>query len=179
MEAVLDELAAGGYGRLSMQRVAARAGVGKSALYRRWSGRHEMVMDVVARLGSHEGEPPDTGSLAGDLRELLLEMRSWLAHPRLAQILPDLLAESRRSEDLAEALWSRLAAPRRAWSLAVLERARARGEIAEAGDSVASELITDIVGSVPFWRSTVHGADIDDECVERLAAMLACGLGSR
>ncbi|GAA3156686.1 helix-turn-helix domain-containing protein [Nonomuraea salmonea] len=43
-EAVLDELAENGYARLSMEAVAKRAGVGKSALYRRWASKQEMAM---------------------------------------------------------------------------------------------------------------------------------------
>ena len=68
IDAVLVEFAAVGYGRLSMQRVAARAGVGKSALYRRWPGKQEMVADAMARLGVPDVPPPDTGSLRADLQ---------------------------------------------------------------------------------------------------------------
>ncbi len=177
VEAVLTELGECGYGRLSMQRVAARAGVGKSALYRRWPGREEMVIDVVARFGVPDLPLPDSGSLAGDLRELVREMRDWLAHPRLAPVVVDLMAESRRSPRLAAAFRDGLAGPRRHRSSAVLERAVARGEVGRL-DPVDVDLVLDVLGSVPFWRVAVHGADIDDAQVDGLVRMVVRGLGA-
>jgi AcrR family transcriptional regulator len=177
VEAVLAELAEVGYGRLSMQRVAARAGVGKSALYRRWPGKDCMVVDVVGRFGVPDDPAPDTGTLAGDLRELVGGMRDWLDHPRLGLVLPDLLAEARRSPDFAAAFRERLAGPRRARSRAVLERAVARGELpAGRAGGADAELVVDVLGSVPFWRLTVHGAPLDDDLADRLVALVVRGL---
>jgi len=50
LTAALDQLEEFGYERLSMDQVARRAGVGKAALYRRWSGKLEMVVDALAGL---------------------------------------------------------------------------------------------------------------------------------
>lgn len=177
VEAVLAELTETGYGRLSMQRVAARAGVGKSAVYRRWPDREEMVMDVIGRFGVPDRPPAETGSLVGDLCELVRAMRDWLAHPRLAPIVVDLLAESRRSPRLAAAFRYGLAGPRRRWSQTVLARAVARGEIGPVGD-LDVDLVMDVLGSVPFWRLAVHGADIDDKQMDGLVRLVACGLGA-
>ncbi|GAA1854253.1 MULTISPECIES: TetR/AcrR family transcriptional regulator [Pseudonocardia] len=177
VDAVLAELAEVGHGRLSMQRVAARAGVGKSALYRRWPGKDEMVMDVVGRFGVPAEPPPDTGTLVGDLHALVVGMRDWLDHPRLASIVPDLLAESRRSPRLAEAFRERLSGPRRDRSREVLARAVARGEITpEQAGGVEAELVVDLLGSVPFWRVAVHGGPIDDEGAAALARLVARGM---
>ena len=67
-EAVLDELAEQGYSRLSMEAVAKRAGVGKSALYRRWASKQDMALAVIAEFSVAKATFPDTGSLRGDLR---------------------------------------------------------------------------------------------------------------
>ena len=97
--AVLDELADHGYGAFSMNSVAHRAGVGKAALYRRWRSKEPMVVEVVAPFATVNAEPPNTGSLDGDLRSLLAGLRDVLAQPRVARIATDLFAESLRSSD--------------------------------------------------------------------------------
>ncbi|MFD0663561.1 TetR/AcrR family transcriptional regulator [Thermocatellispora tengchongensis] len=80
-EAVLDELAEQGYARLSMEAVAKRAGVGKSALYRRWPSKQEMAISVISEFSLAQIEVPDTGSLRGDLRATLDTVMRWLTHP--------------------------------------------------------------------------------------------------
>ena len=85
-EAVLAELTEHGYGRVSMEAVAKRAGVGKSALYRRWPSEQDMVIAALAELSVPAAEVPDTGSLRGDLRSMLQAVHDWLADPRIAAI---------------------------------------------------------------------------------------------
>ncbi|MFC5062482.1 TetR/AcrR family transcriptional regulator [Actinomycetospora atypica] len=174
LDAVLQEFAEVGYGRLSMQRVATRAGVGKSALYRRWPGKEEMVADAMARLGVPEDPPPDTGSLRGDLRALGEDMRAWLTTPAVRPVTSDLLAELARSPGLAEVFRSALAGPRRRRARAVLDAAVRRGEVPD--DEILLDLVVDVLGSAPYWRMTVLGEEVDDGYLDRLAGLLAQGL---
>jgi AcrR family transcriptional regulator len=102
--AVFEELAERGYQGLSMDRVAARAGVGKAALYRRWRSKQTMLVDVVARVGSEAALPPDTGSLRGDVLAFIEEVLVVLQHPVAGRVITDLAAEAQRSEELADAL---------------------------------------------------------------------------
>jgi AcrR family transcriptional regulator len=176
VDAVFAELAEVGYGRLSMQKVAARAGVGKSALYRRWPGKQEMVTDVLSRLGVPDEPPPDTGSLVEDLRLLVRDVRDWLTHPRLRGIAPDLLAEVGRNPELATAFRDRLAGPRRDRVRPALAAAVARGEIAD--DPTTADVVTDVLGSAPYWRLTVAGGEVDDRYLDRLVDLVASGLVS-
>ncbi|WP_222272680.1 TetR/AcrR family transcriptional regulator [Modestobacter marinus] len=69
--AILEVLARSGYSGLTMDAVAAAAGVGKATIYRRWRTKSDLVADAVAQLSHTPVEVPDTGSLEGDLRELL------------------------------------------------------------------------------------------------------------
>ena len=66
-EAALELLADVGYDRLTLEAVAARARAGKTTIYRRWSGKAELVVDALVSAKGPLGFP-DTGSLAGDLR---------------------------------------------------------------------------------------------------------------
>src|SRR5918911_3967499 len=69
--AILRLLAEVGYGSLTMDAVAARAGVGKATIYRRWRTKQDLVVDTISDLTRTEASTPDTGSLEGDLRALL------------------------------------------------------------------------------------------------------------
>ncbi|MEY9211989.1 TetR/AcrR family transcriptional regulator [Thermobifida halotolerans] len=79
--AVVVELAENGYAKLSMESVAERARASKASLYRRWPSRVELVMDTVARMLVDPSDPPDTGSLRGDLLTLLRRGAALLAGP--------------------------------------------------------------------------------------------------
>src|SRR5438270_13606031 len=69
--AILCLLAEVGYGALTMDAVAAEAGVGKATIYRRWRTKEDLVVDTISDLHRGEALPPDTGSLEGDLRSML------------------------------------------------------------------------------------------------------------
>ncbi|MEK8169615.1 TetR/AcrR family transcriptional regulator [Streptomyces sp. M19] len=96
-----------------MEAVARRAGVGKSALYRRWSSKRAMVLAVTTELSLElVADLPDTGTLRGDLLGVLRAVADWLTHPRFARILPDLIAQATRDETLARALAESIGEPR-------------------------------------------------------------------
>lgn len=73
LEAAWQELAEAGYGKMTMESVAARARTGVAVLYRRWSGKDDLAVAAIAHYGrTHPVETPDTGSLRGDLLALLI-----------------------------------------------------------------------------------------------------------
>ena len=157
--AVLEELAEHGYGAFSMNSVAHRAGVGKAALYRRWASKEPMVIGVVAPLATANAEPPNTGSLDGDLRSILTGFRDVLAQPQVARIATDLFAESLRSATLAQALRATIVVPRREQLGAVLQRARARGELST---DVDIDVTLDLLAGAPLVRLATTGATMDN-----------------
>ncbi|WP_237710930.1 TetR/AcrR family transcriptional regulator [Saccharopolyspora spinosa] len=165
MEAVLDELAEKGYGRLSMDAVARRSGASKSALYRRWPSKQEMAVDVVSRLSLLLAEFANTGSLRDDVRSVFEAVIQWLDDPRLGRILPDLVAEAHRNETLAEALRTHIDAPRRIRAEAILERAIERGELAPA---INRELVLDLFGAQIFWRLSVRRMPVTSDYLDDL-----------
>jgi AcrR family transcriptional regulator len=100
LDATLAELADIGYARLSVERVAERAGASKASLYRRWPGKVELVMDAVYHALPDPAAPPDTGSLRGDLLALLRIVAETLAGPA-GQGLRGLLSDALRDEGRA------------------------------------------------------------------------------
>ncbi|WP_053731803.1 TetR/AcrR family transcriptional regulator [Nocardia sp. NRRL S-836] len=174
-EAVLDELAACGYGRLSMEAVAKRAGVGKSALYRRWPSKQDMVIAVLAELSVPAAEVPHTGSLRADLRAMLRAVHDWLTHHRIAAILPDLIAEGGRNPALSDAIATGVGQPRRDIASETLTRAVERGELrADLNVDVA----LDVLAGPIYWRLVVRHAPVDDRYLDELAEFLLRALGA-
>ncbi|KMO82824.1 TetR-like C-terminal domain-containing protein [Mycolicibacterium chlorophenolicum] len=149
VEAVLDELADVGFGRLSMDGVARRARAGKAALYRRWPSKQEMVLDVVTELSVPMAATTPSDDLAADIAALVGGVDDWLTDARMSRILPDLLAEAMRNPGLAAALTDRLGAARRGYGQAVIDAAIARGEVSS---DVDSEYVLDLVAAPVFWR---------------------------
>ena len=125
LAAVLDEVAAHGITGVAIERVAARAGVSKVTVYRRWPDRIALVLAALETLP--ELVVPDTGSLRDDLRALRVELVHVVAESSLADVLPALLAERRRSEH-SDAI-ARYVEQRAAGFGAVVDRAVARGEL--------------------------------------------------
>jgi AcrR family transcriptional regulator len=174
-EAVLDELAAQGYGRLSMEAVAKRAGVGKSALYRRWPSKQDMIIAVLSEFSVPIAEIPDTGSLRGDLLATLRAFLEWLNHPRFATILPDLTAEAGRNPALADAIQAKIGEPRRALGAAPLERAIERGDLPA---DLNFELALDLLAAPIYWRLNVGHAGTEPDYLDQLVDHLLRSLNA-
>ncbi|WP_052850842.1 TetR/AcrR family transcriptional regulator [Streptomyces avicenniae] len=128
LRAAVEELTASGYAGLTMDKVAARAGTNKNALYRRWPNRLALGVAAYRHL-ARTLPPPDTGDLRGDVLELLRRANRHWSSPSGA-ILRELFTAAGGTAELLAQLQDQsgetVAAP---W-LTVLERAVARGEAA-------------------------------------------------
>jgi AcrR family transcriptional regulator len=171
--AVFAELAAVGYGRMSIEGVARRAGVGKTAVYRRWRSKLHLVLDLVSAIALQGLPAPDTGSLETDLH-LLYEVASRaLRHPAASQIVPDLFAEAARNPDLQEALEKALREAQRSVAQGVLDAAAARGEIRPGLDR---DLALDLATGPLYWRILVVRTRTNRAYPAALAKTVAAGL---
>ncbi|MEQ0561849.1 TetR/AcrR family transcriptional regulator [Amycolatopsis sp. NEAU-NG30] len=175
-DAVLTELAEQGYGRLSMEAVAKRAGVGKSALYRRWRSKQEMITAVIAEFSVNRAGVEDTGSLRGDLRATMQAVLDWLTHPLFSRILPDLVAEGARNPETAESTRTSIGGPRRDLAEVMLRRAIDRGELPPDTDL---ELALDILAAPIYWRLVVRQAPVEPGYLDRLVEHTLRALGAR
>ncbi|WP_164702885.1 TetR/AcrR family transcriptional regulator [Modestobacter sp. KNN46-3] len=162
-QAILRVLAESGYAALTMDAVASAAGVGKATIYRRWRTKSELVADAVAELSEKSIEPPDTGSLEGDLRLLLHWLVDAVNGPLGAATL-SLLSALPHEPELREAFHS---GPMEVWSSTfrqVWERAEARGEVQPAalGTAVATTASSPILQRWLFGGEPVS-TDFADE----------------
>ncbi|MFF0467920.1 TetR/AcrR family transcriptional regulator [Micromonospora zamorensis] len=171
-DAVMHELAVVGYARMSIEAVARRAGVSKAAVYRRWSSKLDLVLEIVASVAGRRLLLPDTGSLIGDLEVTYLIMSRALRHPLASQIMPDLLAEAARNPQIGQTLQLALRNHQQALGERLVGRAVARGELSVVDPVAAADLI---VGPL-YWRLAVARVPLADAEVSRLAAAVAGAL---
>ncbi|BAL85626.1 putative TetR-family transcriptional regulator [Actinoplanes missouriensis 431] len=164
--AVMNELAEVGYGRLSIEAVARRAGVGKTAIYRRWSNKLEMVMEIVSDVAERKVPLPDTGSFAGDLELLMMIVSRALQHRIASQIIPDLMAEAARNPQIAETLQRALRTHQQALAEKLVGQAVARGELPEGTDA---GLAVDMMLGPLYWRLAIAREPVADDYLEKLA----------
>jgi len=172
--AFFAELGEKGYAGLTMDRVAERAGVGKAALYRRWPSKQDMLIDLVGQYAIKAVLPPDTGSLRGDLLALANDAIAVLANPLIRSVVQSLVAEARRSPDLAAVLTERFVNPRRDAGAKMLRRAVERGEIREDFDL---DLAQDLVGGPLYLRGVILGEEFPPGYAERLTDAVLRSLG--
>ncbi|MCP2346715.1 TetR/AcrR family transcriptional regulator [Nonomuraea roseoviolacea] len=132
LDAVLAELGEHGYDGLTMDAVAARSGVHRATVYRRWGDVGGLLADVLDAASEDDWGPPDTGSLRGDLAALNHEIQAALtAHPPIVMAL---IAASFRSEK-ADRAQQRLWEDRYARCELVVSRAIGRGELPPRTDA--------------------------------------------
>jgi AcrR family transcriptional regulator len=137
---------------LSIEAVARRAGVAKTAVYRRWSSKLDMVLELVSENAAQRLPLPDSGSLSGDLLTLLQAVARGLQHRLAAQIIPDLLAEAARTPAVAQTLKSAIGGGLRDVVKLITDRGVQRGELAHAPDPA---LAVDLAVGPIYWRLAV------------------------
>jgi AcrR family transcriptional regulator len=149
MSATLELLAERGFQSATMEAIAARAGVGKNTIYRRWSSKEELIADALDELtAEHEIEGNDVrGLLVQHIREFI----RIFVDPLLGRILPGLLGELHSNPEFARVWADRVVRPRRQEIVELLRTAVDRGDL-RAG--VDAEAVADLLVGPPFLRAT-------------------------
>jgi AcrR family transcriptional regulator len=152
--AFFEEWADRGFAALSLERVAARAGAGKAAIYRRFSSRVAFAEAAISKLGLQVALPEAEGAtLQEDILTLLIQTRAVLRHPLVRRILPDLHAEAARSTEM-RAINDRVAQARRERAEVLLNRWARQGGLPEDLDR---GLALDLLLAPLYWRMVVRG----------------------
>ena len=137
-----------GYARLTIEAVAARARVGKAAIYRRWASKADLVF--ASAVHPLDLPPPsDTGSLPGDLAALVGSIIACLTPPAAAEAVPGLLGDLSHDPELANRFRTTFIEQERATVVIILERAASRGELGEWPDPNLVHSL--LLGSVFSW----------------------------
>ncbi|WP_433432803.1 TetR/AcrR family transcriptional regulator [Nonomuraea sp. CA-141351] len=127
LQATIDEVAEGGYARLTIDRVAQRAGTNKTAIYRRWPNRAALAFAAYRHFVARPTALPDTGDLRTDVLELLRGAAARMGSAVGSQILRGVMSEMHTHPELFQHLREELAHEPGAM-MTILGRAVARGE---------------------------------------------------
>ncbi|MFE1952312.1 TetR/AcrR family transcriptional regulator [Streptomyces sp. NPDC059524] len=158
---------------LSIERIARTAGVGKATIYRRWSGKEELFVDVVASIEGPDPELPGT-SLRDDLIRLLEHMRRRGLNLRNSALLHNVFAQMKTLPKLWDAYHEVVVEPRRRAMHGVLRRAVAEGELPEGTDI---ELAGDLLSGPMLLRTVMRSdAPLADDLSARVVDTVLRGL---
>lgn len=161
--AAVDLLGEVGYARLTMERVAARAGVSKASLYLRWPNKLALVTDALAHRARPVPEVPDTGSLAGDMRVFLRALLR--ARTEAARALAGISGEIAANPALRKAWHMGIGGTLTACLRQIVTRAAERGELPGDADL---ELLAELpLSLLQNWRLE-HGRNPGEDAVERI-----------
>ncbi|MFI6505140.1 TetR/AcrR family transcriptional regulator [Nonomuraea typhae] len=166
---LIDEV---GYPALTIDQVAARAGVGKAAIYRRYASKAEMAFIATVH-GQWPPPQPDTGSLHGDLLELARTYHTLLAAPASRHVAPALMSELAVNPELVTRFQDNFQAAELAGLAEIIQRAVARGELARPVDPAIAHLL--LIGSHVAALYLFH-QHVDDTTVTSLATATTAGL---
>ncbi|MFD7630085.1 TetR/AcrR family transcriptional regulator [Streptomyces sp. NPDC059851] len=166
VEAVGALLLEAGYDGLTVDAVAERAGVHRTTVYRRWRDVGGLLADILDAAADDTWQPPDTGSLEGDLTELNREVYDALAAGHT--LTAALIAASFRSAGAADAL-SRFWENRYERCAAVVDRAAARGEV-PAGTAPRALLVS---ATAPLYHELLLLRSAPDPALPGRAAQAA------
>jgi AcrR family transcriptional regulator len=172
LSATLAELTEGGYSGLSLERIASRAGVNKTTLYRRWGTRQALLLEAMLDYVGRRVPVPDTGSLREDLLGLARAAAATATAPAGEAVVRTVAGEAPWDEELA-------AANRRFWmerfelDSAIVERAVERGELqtgTQPGD------VLEAVLAPIYFRLLVTGEPIEQRFLERVVDLAIMGV---
>ena len=174
LQTTLKLLTEHGYAGLSVERVAAEAGVGKTTIYRRYTTKEELVAAAVGALKDELGPPPDTGDVRADIVEMLVRSLEMLQRWPGFAIIGALLVEERRNPQLIELFRQRIIRPRRDDVITLLKRGIERREIrADADLAVAAHAI---LGAI--LASHILGVAESAEMIEHTVDTIWRGIAS-
>lgn len=148
LQATIELLTEEGFEAMSLEAIAARAGVGKTTIYRRWASKTDLVIDALDTL---RAEVPlvDTGNLRSDLIAVL--QSGWQQSPSFIETLTlKMVGELKTNPEIFQAFFTRMVVPRSQQFAGMIERAKARGEIRP---DVAPDFVVDLVAGPILFRS--------------------------
>jgi AcrR family transcriptional regulator len=164
LDAAIDVFVDLGYEGLTMEAVAERAGVAKSTVYRRYPSKPDLLTAALRCGAGEKPDPPDTGSLLGDLRQVADNVRGMLRESTVGRMLPATLAAAARHPEFARVL-RQFVADRRRSAIRAVRAAVARGEVPA---DVDADLLVDLVIAPVFYRFFHTGGPVDDGVLDEL-----------
>jgi AcrR family transcriptional regulator len=175
LHAADDLLVERGYAGVTIEGIAARAGVAKQTIYRWWPSKFEILMDTLLEDAAGALEIPDTGTVDGDLREHLRRLAKFLSAEPAGQVMLALIGQAQHDADVARAFQQRFADERRALDRTILERGVGRGEL--RGDTDL-DLVIDMIYGPVYHRVLLTGLPVDDRFIDGLVSNVMAAIAA-
>ena len=173
LTATVELLADRGLSAMSIEEVAARAGVGKTTIYRRWPSKSLLALDAFVA-SFREAQPPnDTGTLRGDL---LAALHAWVravTQTPMGRMLTSLIAEAQHDPELRGAWRERVLEPLRVQHRIMLDRAIERGEIPA---SVDRDVVLDLFFGAAEHRLLLGHLPMTDDFIAAVVDVILAGI---
>jgi AcrR family transcriptional regulator len=169
IEAARELLLETGYSALTLSAIAARAGTTTAAIYRRWSGKAQLVHEAILP-AEVMAMPSASGDVDGDIRALVEATRTMFDRPEVRIALPALIADTVADPDVHSRMISRFAG-----SLATF-RKRLDQQSDQGGDNGELPMLAEVVvGSAIFRIIVRHDAPLDAAWVDDLTNLISSG----
>ncbi|MBM7495167.1 AcrR family transcriptional regulator [Micromonospora luteifusca] len=165
-----------GYAKLSIEGVAARSGVGKHTIYRRWPSKGALFLDAVLTSGEPGLDYPDTGDIVADLRQQIRAAVDLLGQPPQGPLFRALLGEAQHDPMVAAALNERFIRPQAERTVARLRKAQQQGQLSPDFDL---DVAMAILSGPLYFRFLITQEPLTHEYVERVLDALLIGMTPR
>ena len=133
-EAAVEELAEVGYGAMTIESIARRAGVGKATIYRHWSGKLDLVESALDLLDDDADVPAD-GTVRERIGAVLTWLAGYMADPKRSACMPSIVSAA-TYDDAVRVFLHRFSGEKRQVLVDLVEEGVATGELAADLDPV-------------------------------------------
>jgi AcrR family transcriptional regulator len=171
LRSTLKLLGENGFSELTIEAVAARAGVGKATVYRWWPNKAALIADAFASSTTRKLHFPDTGSVRTDMSRQMRQVIKIFRSPR-GRIVSAILGGGQSDRDLIVAFRERFLWPRRREAYATLRRGIQRGELRK---DIDLDLLLDSLYGPIYMRFLIRHDKLTPEFVDRLCELVLAG----
>lgn len=172
--AALDEVSEVGFRALTVDAIAARAGVGKTTIYRRWPNKAAVVMDAFLAQVGPDTDFPETPRAIDSMR-LQLRTQAKAFRGKYGRLVKALIGEAQFDPELAQAFLERWRMPRRKMARRVFEEAIEQGDLRADIDIDAT---IDLLYAPLYYRLQIDSGPISDSYIDTIFAHVIQGVVS-
>ncbi|NRQ31840.1 TetR/AcrR family transcriptional regulator [Nonomuraea sp. NN258] len=176
MQATLALAQESGYAKLSIEAVAARAGVGKHTIYRRWPSKGLLFLDSLLSLNEPDLDYPDTGDVRADLRRQIYAAVDLLGKPPWSPLYRAMIGEAQHDPAVADALHERFIRPQTDKTIARLKAAQDQGQVSPDFDL---DLVMAILSGPLYFGLLITQEPLTHSYIDRVLDALFAGLSPR
>jgi len=175
LEAADDLLVDRGFAGVTIEGIAARAGVAKQTIYRWWESKADILFDALAQDAAEFFTVPDTGDLGADLRARLRELATFLARTDAGAVFRALAGQAQHDPSVAARFESDFLAGQRALDRQPFLRALRRGDLPATTDV---ELAVDQLTGPVYYRVLLSGQPVTRDYTDALVDTFLAAAGS-